>query len=145
MNFKEGKIMLLSSSTSSGEMRCVYDCKIAEHEKGVTIEYDEGEERKAITKINIFEKGITVKKDGDMKSLMLFEIGKKNKTSIVTEYGELNIKIYTNDIDVKKIGNKLTIYIDYDIYYVRNAKDNTRLNINCLIKEKERINLEDNI
>lgn len=143
MSFENGKILIVSSSSTSGDMRFMYDCLIRTEEECTTIVYHEKDDQTAITRIDITEEGVTMQRKGDISNTMFFSEKKKFKTNLITQYGELPMKIYTNTVEVKKIGNKLIIYVNYDICYTGKDKDNIKLSINVL-QHKKTHNLEEN-
>ncbi len=79
-------------------------------EKGTIIEFVD---KKIKYKIIILQEKIILNKN---KEQMIFETNKTTKSNIKTQYGDINIIIYTKNIEIKKENGKIVdILLNYQI------------------------------
>lgn len=79
-------------------------------EKGTIIEFVD---KKIKYKIIILQEKIILNKNNEQ---MIFEIDKTTKSNIKTQYGDINIIIYTKNIEIKKENGKIIdILLNYQI------------------------------
>ncbi len=79
-------------------------------EKGTIIEFVD---KKIKYKIIILQEKIILNKNNEQ---MIFEIDKTTKSNIKTQYGDINIIIYTKNIKIKKENGKIVdILLNYQI------------------------------
>lgn len=79
-------------------------------EKGTIIEFVD---KKIKYKIIILQEKIILNKNNEQ---MIFEIDKTTKSNIKTQYGDINIIIYTKNIEIKKENGKIVdILLNYQI------------------------------
>lgn len=87
---------------------------IENYEKGIVLSWDVLEENLHF-QMTILEDKIILKKQNQN---MIFELGKTTKSILQTQYGNLNMYITTNNIDIEKnntIINKIELVYDIQI------------------------------
>lgn len=88
--------------------------EITYHNNGTVLEFTEkNEEQELKFKMTILEEKVITYKNGQP---MIFELGKTTKSAITTQYGNINMNIKTNNIDIQKEDDKIrSILLEYDI------------------------------
>ena len=105
--------------------------KMFEKNKDIYIVYEESEEnQKVTTTLKISEEEVSIKRFGNVNSLMIFKENHKNLTKYKTNQGLFVIETETNKITIDKSKNN---YIKLNIEY--------NINILDLFKGKNEINI----
>lgn len=92
--------------------KCVGE--IAYHNNGTVLEFTEKyEEQELKFKMTILKEKIITYRNGQP---MIFELGKTTKSSITTQYGNINMNIKTNNIKIQEVDEQIkSILLEYDI------------------------------
>lgn len=88
--------------------------EITYHNNGTVLEFTEkNEEQELKFKITILEEKVITYRNGQP---MIFDKSKTTKSALTTQYGNINMYIKTNNIDIKKEDNNIkSILLEYDI------------------------------
>ena len=88
--------------------------EITYHNNGTVLEFTEkNEEQELKFKMTILKGKIITYRNGQP---MIFELGKTTKSALTTQYGNIEMNIKTNNIDIQKENNKIkSILLEYDI------------------------------
>lgn len=88
--------------------------EITYHNNGTVLEFTEkNKEQELKFKMTILKEKIITYRNGQP---MIFELGQTTKSSIATQYGNINMNVKTNNIDIQKEDNKIkSILLEYDI------------------------------
>lgn len=88
--------------------------EITYHNNGTVLEFTEKyEEQELKFKMTILEGKVITYRNGQP---MIFDKSKTTKSSISTQYGNIDMNVKTNNIDIKKENDKIrSILLEYDI------------------------------
>lgn len=88
--------------------------EITYHNNGTVLEFTEKyEEQELKFKITILKEKIITYRNGQS---MIFELGQTTKSSIATQYGNIDMNVKTNNIEIQKEDNEIkSILLEYDI------------------------------
>ena len=88
--------------------------EITYHNNGTVLEFTEkNEEQELKFKMTILKEKIITYRNGQA---MIFELGKTTKSSITTQYGNINMNIKTNNIKIQEVDEQIkSILLEYDI------------------------------
>lgn len=85
------------------------------------------------TTIKIQDRNVSIKRYGELKTLMVFEEGKTSITKYQTLQGLFNIDIITNKLDVEYLNeDTLNLYIDYNLRLDNLFDGNNKLYLKAL-------------
>ncbi len=83
------------------------------------IEYDEFDSEtddKTSSSIRFSEGRAEVVRSGNMSGNLTFDVGEKNETTYSTPFGDLNMDIITNDIQIDEKDEQINLKIVYELY-----------------------------
>ena len=83
------------------------------------IEYDEFDSEtddKTQSSIRFSEGRAEVIRQGNMSGNLTFDVGEKNETTYSTPFGDLNMDIITNDIQIDEKEQQINLRIVYELY-----------------------------
>mgnify|MGYP001067402987 CR=1 FL=1 len=88
--------------------------EITYHNNGTVLEFTEKyEEQELKFKMTILEEKIITKRNGQD---MIFDLKNKNKSKLVTPYGDINLEVTTKKIQISKQASQIKqIYLEYEI------------------------------
>lgn len=108
------KQIMKDGQTETEINKCVGE--ITHYEKGTILEFTEKHEEQNIElkfKMTILENKVITERNGQT---MIFDLKSKNNTTLSTPYGELNMIITTNKIEIAKNGDFIEkIRLEYEI------------------------------
>lgn len=102
--------------------------EITYHNNGTVLEFTEKyEEQELKFKMTILEGKVITYRNGQP---MIFDKSKTTKSALTTQYGNINMNITTNNINVQKDDNKIkSILLEYDIDIENQMKYKNRVEI----------------
>lgn len=102
--------------------------EITYHNNGTVLEFTEkNQEQELKFKMTILKEKIITYRNGQP---MIFEKSKTTKSSITTQYGNIDINVKTNNIDIQKEDDKIkSILLEYDIELENQMKYKNRVEI----------------
>lgn len=111
--------------------KCVGE--VTYHNNGTVLEFTEKyEEQELKFKMTILKEKIITYRNGQP---MIFELGKTTKSSIVTQYGNIDMNVKTNKIEIQREDNKIkSILLEYDIEIENQMKYKNRVEILIIYK-----------
>ena len=83
------------------------------------IEYDEFDSEtddKTSSSIRFSEGRAEVVRSGNMSGNLTFDVGEKNETTYSTPFGDLNMDVITNDIQIDEKDEQINLKIVYELY-----------------------------
>lgn len=105
--------------------------EITYHNNGIVLEFTEkNQEQELKFKMTILEEKIITYRNGQP---MIFELGKITKSSIATQYGNIDMNVKTNNINIKKENNEIkSILLEYDIQLENQIEYKNRVEIDII-------------
>lgn len=102
--------------------------EITYHNNGTVLEFTEKNgEQELKFKMTILKEKIITYRNGQP---MIFELGKTTKSSIATQYGNINMNVKTNNIDIQKEDEQIkSILLEYDIEIENQMKYKNKVEI----------------
>lgn len=102
--------------------------EITYHNNGTVLEFTEkNEEQELKFKMSILKEKIITYRNGQV---MIFELGKITKSSISTQYGNINMNIKTNNIEIQEDDDQIkSIILEYDIQIENQMKYKNKVEI----------------
>lgn len=102
--------------------------EITYHNNGTVLEFTEKyEEQELKFKMTILEGKVITYRNGQP---MIFELGKITKSTIDTQYGNINMNVKTNNIEIQEDDDQIkSIILEYDIQIENQMKYKNKVEI----------------
>lgn len=103
--------------------------EITYHNNGTVLKFTEKyEEQELKFKMTILEEKVITDRNGQA---MIFDLQNKNRSVLITPYGEIELIITTKKIQISKFDNKIKqIYLEYELELENGEKYNNIVEIN---------------
>lgn len=126
VNIEINSKQIFEEHEESETNKCVGE--ITYHNNGTVLEFTEkNEEQELKFKMSILKEKIITYRNGQV---MIFELGKITKSSISTQYGNINMNIKTNNIEIQEDDDQIkSIILEYDIQIENQMKYKNKVEI----------------